>query len=250
MAGSKISIGLGQIRIAMSDKRSNIAAIFAMIGAAAQCNRDLLVLPECCLAGWLSSDAGKAAEPLPGPFTRKLCALAKHHRMAIVAGMEERGNGRLFNSAVFIDDTGKLLLKHRKINELDMARGTYSVGAALGVVEWKGRTIGLSICADSWRPEATDGLWAMGARLILSPCAWAAEPGGESTNLAWIHETYRQRIADRKLVIAAANSVGMVTEGEWKGRVLQGNSLVMGKGGTVLAQGTTNEPQLICCECP
>ncbi len=247
---ASLNIGLGQIRIIMGDKRANMASIFAMIGAAAQYGCDLLVLPECCLAGWLASNAAKAAEPIPGPFTRKLCSLAKHHRIAIVAGMEEKENGRVYNSAVFIDEAGKILLKHRKINELELAKSVYSTGSAIEVAMWRGRTLGLSICADSWRPEETDALWMMGARLILSPCAWAVEIGGESTNRAWIHETYRQRIADRDLVIVAANSVGTLTESPWKGRVLQGNSLAIGKGGMVLAQGTTSEPQLICCECP
>jgi len=37
----------------------------------------------------------------------------------------------------------------------------------------------------------------------------------------------------------------VVTEGPWKGRVLQGNSLVTGPGGTPLLTGPTNEPALL-----
>jgi predicted amidohydrolase len=90
----------------------------------------------------------------------------------------------------------------------------------------------------------------MGARLIFSPSAWAVEPGGETTNLQWITETYRQRIGGRDLVIAAPNGVGRVTEGPWKGKILQGNSLVVGPGGSVLAEGPTSGAGLVCCELP
>ncbi len=246
----RLKIGLGQIPITSGDKRANLAAVVTMVNEAARARCDVLALPECCLAGWLAPAATVAAEPIPGPFIRKLAGLARHHKMAIVAGLEERLEERLFNSAVFLDETGKLLLRHRKINELEVARTTYSTGQSLHVTGWRGRTIGLSICADSWRPEVTDALCLMGANLIFSPCAWAVEPGGEAPNLAWITQTYRTRVGSRDLTIIAPNCVGPVTAGPWKGRVLQGNSLVVGPHGAVHATGPTNTPGLIVWDCP
>ena len=246
MKTPRLKIGLGQIPIEMGRMRANLAAILAMIGEAAAQGCDVLALPECCLAGWLSPAAETIAERIPGAFTRKLCGLAREHGMAIVLGLEERADGQVFNSAVFIDETGRILLRHRKINELAEGRALYGPGTLLQVVEWRGRTVGLSICADSWRPEITDALCLMGANLIVSPSAWAVERGGEATNLAWITETYRQRISQRELHIVAPNGVGLVTEGPWKGRVLQGNSLLVGSGGVVQARGKTNTPELIC----
>ncbi len=250
MKPRRLWIGLGQIPIIMGDKRTNVAAIFDMISEAAAHHCDVLVLPECSLAGWLSPDAKTLAEPIPGPLTRKLCTRARHYGMAIVIGLEERADGRIFNTALFINGDGRILLRHRKINELEEGRALYSPGTSLQVAEWQGRTIGLSICADSWRPEVTDALCLMGARLIFSPCAWATPSGNEAANLAWITRTYRERIATRDLLIAGANSVGEITEGPWKGRLLQGNSLLLGPGGTLHAQGKTNEPELICWEAP
>jgi predicted amidohydrolase len=250
MKPPRLKIGLGQIPLAMGNKRANLAAIFAMIGEAAAQGCAVLALPECSLAGWLAPAAKSLAEPIPGPLTRKLCARAREHRMAIVLGLEERDDDRVFNSAIFIDHTGHNLLHHRKINELPEGRALYGPGTGLQVATWQGRTIGLSICADSWRPEITDALCLMGATLIFSPSAWAVEPGGEATNLAWITETYRQRIAQRDLHIVAPNAVGPVTAGPWKGRLLQGNSLLVGPGGMVQAQGETNSPELLCWESP
>jgi predicted amidohydrolase len=250
MTSAPLKVALGQLRLILSHKRANVAALFAKVAEAAAQRCQLLVLPECCFAGWLSPAAHTVAEPVPGNFTRKLAALAKQYRMAIVAGFEERDGSRYYNSAIFLDEHGELLLHHRKIHELDVASPLYSTGSSLQVVEWAGHTIGLSICADSWRPEVTDTLWLMGARLILSPCAWAVEPGGESTNLAWITETYRQRIADRDLTIVAPNAVGPLTDGPWSGRLLQGNSLVIGPRGKILAQGPTHDPALVIWQCP
>jgi len=235
----------------MGNKRANVAAVLAMLDEAVRERCNVVVFPECCLAGWLSPAAHDCAEPIPGPFTRRLSASARRHHISIVIGLEERTRHEgLFNSAILIHPSGSIRLHHRKINELEIALTIYSKGTSLAVAELEGRKVALNICADSWRPEVTDALWLMGARVIFSPSAWAVESGGESTNLNWIKETYRQRAAGRDLHIIAPNAVGAVTEGPWEGRVLQGNSLVIGPGGDPLLVGPTNEAALVCYELP
>jgi predicted amidohydrolase len=243
-----VKIGLGQVEVTMGNKAVNRAALLKAVEDAAALGCGLVVLPECGLAGWLSAAATEAAEPIDGPFCDELRRLARKHRMAMVAGLEERERERIYNSAVFIDEYGEVRTRHRKINELSIAKRLYQTGSSLEVIEWRGHAIGVLICADCWRPELVDALWAMGAGLILSPCAWAVAPGGEETNLAWIIETYRQRIGTRDLTIAAANGVGKVTEGPWSGRILHGNSLAVSQ--SELIRGRTNTAELVTFEYP
>lgn len=192
----------------MGDKKANVATVLRMLDEAVQSQCDVVVFPECCLAGWLSPVASTAAEPMPGPFTRRLSARARRHHLSVVIGMEERcRKGTLFNAAILIDPSGSIRLHHRKINELEIGLSLYSKGTSLAVGGLEGRSVALSICADSWRTEVTDALWLMGARVIFSPSAWAVEPGGESTNLSRIRETYRQRTAGRDLFVVAPNGV-------------------------------------------
>ena len=245
MARKSLRIGLGQVRVAMGDKKANLAELLRSLEEASTAGCDVAVLPECSLAGWLSASARTAAEPIPGPFTRKLQEIARRRRMAIVAGLEERDGDRIYNSAVMIGRDGKILGRHRKVNELEIGLKVYSRGASLNVFDFEGRPTALSICADSWTPTVTDALYEMGARLIFSPSAWAVEPGGEATNIAWIRECYRSRTEGRELTIVSPNGVGDVTEGPWKGRILQGNSLVTGPDGKPLLTGPTNEPALL-----
>ncbi len=245
----KLRIGIAQLPVRMGDKKANVETVFDYLDRAARARCDLAIFPECSLVGWLSARAGAGAETIPGPFTRRLQALARRRRMAVAGGLEERDGKRLYNSAVFIGRDGRLLLRHRKIDELKLGLRVYSRGGSLGVVEFEGRTVGLDICADSWGPQVTDALYLMGARIILSPCAWAIWPGQERCNVAWIHETYRQRTRGRRLTIVTANGVGPVTEGPWKGRILQGDSLVVGPDGRKILQGPTNEPALLTLNC-
>jgi predicted amidohydrolase len=245
----KLKVAIAQVPVTMGDKRANLRTLFTYLEGAARAGCDVAVFPECSLTGWLSASAPRGAEPIPGPFVRRLQALARRRRMAIVGGFEERDGRRLYNSAVFIGKDGRLLLRHRKIDELAIGLKVYSRGGALGVAEFEGRTAGLDICADSWGPQITDALYLMGARIIFSPCAWAVDRGGEETNIAWILETYRSRIGTKDLTIVTADGVGPVTEGPWKGRILQGNSLVIGPGGEKLLQGPANTPALLTLKC-
>jgi predicted amidohydrolase len=250
MSRKGLKVGLGQIHLEMGDKDANVTELFHAVDEAAKAGCDVLVLPECPLAGWLSPSARNAAEQIPGPLTHRFVEAARKHQMAIVTGIEEREGSRVYNSAVFIDRHGEILARHRKINELEIGLEVYSRGTALSVFSFEGRTVALNICADSWTPVMTDALYEMGARILFSPCAWAVEAGGEATNVAWIRETYRQRAAGRELYIVSANGVGDVTQGPWKGRVLQGNSLVTGPDGEALLKGPTNEPSLLTVRLP
>lgn len=245
MSKKSLLVGLGQVRVKMGDKEANVAELLRTLEEAARAQCDLVVFPECSLAGWLSSSARSAAEVVPGNLTRMFGEAAKRHHLAIIAGIEEREGTRVYNSAVMVDADGEILARHRKINELEIASELYSRGTTLGVFPFEGRTMALSICADSWTPPLTDALYDMGARVIVSPSAWAVEPGGEATNISWIRETYRQRAAGRDLYIISPNGVGAVSEGPWKGRVLQGNSLVTGPNGEPLLKGPTGEPALL-----
>jgi predicted amidohydrolase len=240
-----MKIAIGQVPVVMGDKPTNVRTIFEYLDQAARKKCDVAVFPECSLAGWLSTAVHSAAETIPGPLTEELGRRAHAHRMAIVLGMEERDGRRIYNSAVLIGRDGRLLARHRKIDELDIGLRVYSRGDALGVVDFERRKTALDICADSWKPEITNTLALMGARLIFSPSAWAVDPGGEATNIHWIRETYRQRTAGRDLTIVAANGVGGVTQGPWRRRILQGNSLVTGPDGKLLLQGPTNAAALL-----
>ncbi|HZE96477.1 MAG TPA: carbon-nitrogen hydrolase family protein [Planctomycetota bacterium] len=250
MSRKGLKVGLGQIPVTMGDKAANVKELFHAVDEAAKADCDVLVLPECSLAGWLSPSARDSAESIPGPLTHRFVEAARRHGMAMVVGLEERETTRVYDSAVFIDRHGDILARHRKINELEIGLEVYSRGSALNVFGFEGRRAALNICADSWTPLLTDALYEMGARILFSPCAWAVEPGGEATNIAWIRETYRQRAAGKELYIVSANGVGQVSEGPWKGRVLQGNSLVTGPGGESLLKGPTNEPALLTFRLP
>ena len=79
---------------------------------------------------------------------------------------------------MLIDRSGKVILLHRKINELDIDHAYYALGQSLQVVQAEFGTMGVMICADAstGNHEIFRTLSYMGADVILSPCSWAVRP--------------------------------------------------------------------------
>lgn len=246
--GRPLRVGVAQIVLEMCNKPVNVEAIGHAVESAAAQNCDVVVLPECSLAGWLSPAARRAAESIPGPVVNVVGELARRRHIAVVLGLEEVAGGRLYNAAVFIDRAGRVVSTFRKINELELGLRVYDRGRTLNVFDFEGTWVGLDICADSWVPQITDTLYLMGAQVIFSPCAWAIEPGSERENSDWISAQYRERTSGKLLHLVAANSVGHITAGPWAGKVLHGDSMVFGPDGEKLAQAPTGRTAMLVAD--
>lgn len=232
------------------DVAGNLSRAEERVAAAARQGADIVLLPEALDCGWAHPCARDLAGEIPnGDACIRLRAAAEQHEVFVCAGLVERdsrgtGHGaRYFNSAVLIDPRGEVLLHHRKIHELAFARELYTVGDRLGVAETPWGRAGLMICADGFAPgqAISRSLALMGARFILSPCAWAVQADHDNAQQPygqlWL-DNYGPVARDLGVWIAGCSNVGPVTAGEWAGRKCIGNSLVCAPGGAVAARGT------------
>jgi predicted amidohydrolase len=158
----------------------------------------------------------------------------------------ERCGNRIYNSAILVSPEGRILAKHRKINELSIAHGLYSIGSSLSVVETPLANIGIAICADNFPNSSVFGhsLARMGCNLLLSPSAWAVDADYDNEKKPY-GETWKRsycllgKLYD--LTTVGVSNVGWMTAGPWKGRKCIGCSLAVGPGGKILAQGPFGE---------
>jgi predicted amidohydrolase len=221
--------------------------------AAHQCR--LVVLPECLNLGWTDPSARSLAEPIPGPHSARLIRSAREEKMYVVAGLVERARNRLYNAAILIDPSGRILLHYRKVNELDIALELYSVGDRLGVAETELGTRGLAICADNFGNSLAIGhvLARMGAQVILSPSAWAVDADHDNTRepygRLW-RDSFTELARLYNVTVIGVSNVGRLTAGPWTGRKCIGCSLAVGPGGAILAQGPFGEAAeaVVCVE--
>ncbi|GAA1309040.1 apolipoprotein acyltransferase [Planotetraspora silvatica] len=141
---------------------------------------DLAVFPEATLTRF-GRGVAEAAEPLDGPFVTGLADAAREHGIAVIAGVfEPAGDGRVHNTAVALDETGRLAGAYRKIHLFDSfgARESELVapGDAPAVVELAGLRIGLITCYDIRFPELARELVDRGADAFAVIAAWGSGP--------------------------------------------------------------------------
>ncbi len=240
-------IALAQMLVEPGEKQANLTRAEARVAQAARNSAEIVVLPEAMPLGWTHPSARTLADEIPdGESCRRLRHAARTHRVFVCAGIVERAGDKLFNAAVLLAPDGELLIHHRKIHELDFARELYACGDRLAVAETRFGRIGLMICADGFAPgqSISRALGMMGARIILSPCAWAVphdhdnerEPYGQ----LWL-DNYGPVARDFDLSIVGVSNVGPITAGPWQGRKCIGNSLVIGRDGREVARGPYGE---------
>ncbi len=111
------------------------------------------------------------AEPLPGPAEDRFGEMARKHEVWLVSGsVYERRKKAIYNTASVLNPKGEVVGRHRKLFPFT----PYEVGVEAGDeflvfdVPDVGR-FGVSICYDSWVPETSRTLAAMGAEVILHP---------------------------------------------------------------------------------
>ena len=203
----------------------------------------MVLLPEALPLGWMAADTLSHADVVPdGATCRSFREAAARHGVYVCTGLVERNGDAVFNAAVLIDPDGSVRLHHRKLNELDIARHLYARGDRLSVTDTPWGRIGLMICADAFvdGEVITRALAAMGARVVLSPCAWAVPPGHDQATepygALW-RRCYGTVARDHGLWVAGASSVGPILSGPWQGHHCIGCSLVVDGSGHVALEG-------------
>jgi predicted amidohydrolase len=246
MPHTPLNLAMGQMLVEGGKPRENLRRAVEMIRRAAAAGCEIVVLPECLDLGWTHSSARHSAGPIPGGSSDELAWAAREAGIHVVAGLTERFEDGIYNAAVLIAPTGELLLVHRKINVLDIAQDLYATGDRLSVARTPLGTIGVNVCADNFPDSLCLGhaLARMGARLLLSPCAWAVDadhdPVAEPYGDLW-RESYGTLARLYQMSVIGVSNVGWITDGPWKGRKCIGCSLAVGPTGQVLAQGPYGE---------
>lgn len=238
----KIKIAMVQMLVKGNDIAANLSNAESFLQEAAANGADIAVLPECMDIGWTHPGSREHAGDIPGgEVFRKLSAAAAKWNIFVCAGLTERAKQKVYNTSVLIDRAGHLLLKHRKINELDIGKPYYATGDRINIVETEFGRLGMMICADALvedRSIAT-ALARMEPVIILSPCAWAVPPGYDNSiqpyGDLW-REAYMPIAEKFATYIIGVSNTGHMDDGPWKGWDCIGASIAIGNDGKQMVQ--------------
>jgi len=246
MAHTIVRIGMGQMLVEGGQPQENLLRAVRMIRRAAEEDCSIVVLPECLDLGWTHPTARDQAQPIPGPRSDILAGAAAETNRYVVAGLTERAEGRVYNAAVLIAPDGQLLVKHRKINLLDIEQDLYTTGDRLQVARTPCGVLGVNICADNFPDSLALGhaLGRMGAQVLLSPSAWAVPPDYDSRREPYgglWEGAYTALARLYEMPVIGASSVGSLAAGPWQGWKCIGCSLAVGAQGEILAKAPYGE---------
>ena len=242
---------------------ANLSRIEAAVAEAAAAGARLVLLQELHNGPYFCQhehvDEFDRAEPIPGPSTQRLGALAAKHGVVIVASLfERRAAGLYHNTAVVLETDGRLVGRYRKMHIPDdpgFLEKFYFTPGDLGFepIDTSVGRLGVLVCWDQWYPEAARLMALAGAELLLYPTAIGWDPADaqdekDRQRMAWIL-SHRGHAVANGLPVLSCNRTGFepAPHGH-SGIQFWGSSLVLGPQGEVLAEAGTEAAALLLAE--
>lgn len=224
-------------------------------GAQIVCLQELFNSPYFCKR----QDASRFdfAEPIPGPITDRMQALARELSLVLIVPIFERQAAGIYrNSAAIIDADGSLLGVYRKMHIPDdplyYEKYYFTPGDAValrgdavrsrdGFAVWKTRfaDIGVLICWDQWYPEGARITSLLGAQILFYPTAIGWHPSekaefGVAQTEAW-RTMQRAHAISNGVYVASPNRVGFEDEPGTEGIEFFGHSFIADPFGRIVA---------------
>lgn len=255
-----VKVGLVQMHCGPRAE-DNLAQAEKRIGKLAKRGAQIICLPELFLTEYFCYTRNKKyfdfAEFIPGSFTYALGKIAKRYKIVLNTSIFERDKrGKFFNTAVVIDEKGRLAGKYRKMHVPDDPQNHYDEAfyfdkGDLGFRSIKTRyaAIGAFICFDQWFPEAARAAATAGAQILFYPTAIGWPISGKRGEFdkaeyeAWQIIQRGHAIANNVFVVAV-NRVGR----EHKHR-FWGSSFVSDPYGRIIAKASSDREEDLVAEC-
>lgn len=232
-----MKIALLQLAILEKNKQANVAHGLQLARKTAP-DHDLLVLPEVWTTGYSLGHLSEEAESEASDVVAALQTIAAQHQCAIIAGsVPMRRDGKVYNTSMAIDKTGKLVNFYDKVHLFGLFNEErfFAPGNNFQAYDLDGVCCGSTICYDLRFPELFRHLALQGAKIIFCPAEWPTARGDIWRLLV------QARAAENHTFVVAVNCAG-----EFKGAPFFGHSMVVAPSGKILAEAGTDEAIVSC----
>jgi N-carbamoylputrescine amidase len=250
------------------DPDANLDKAADRVREAARAGADVVCLPELFRAQYFCQREDIAlfdlAEPIPGPSTERLTAVAREEKVVVIASLfERRAAGIYHNTAAVLQDDGTIAGLYRKMHIPDdplYYEKFYFTPGDLGFKAFDTAVgkIGTLVCWDQWYPEGARITALRGANLIFFPTAIGWHPAekaefGVAQHDAW-QTIQRAHAIANGVYVAAVNRVGHES-GDVRGDRVEGAGLEFWGGsfladpfGRVIAKASHDKEEILIGE--
>jgi N-carbamoylputrescine amidase len=267
LPAEKFKVGLIQMSCT-PEPAENLQRAMDRVREAASKGAQVICLPELFQTQYFCQREDAAlfdlAEPIPGPTTEKLSALAKQLRIVLVASLFERRTAGVYhNTALIFDADGTQRGMYRKMHIPDdplYYEKYYFTPGDLGfrAFDTNAGRVGTLVCWDQWYPEGARLTALQGASILFYPTAIGWHPAEKAEFGVVQHDAWRtiQRghaIANG-VYVGVVNRVGFET-GNIRGNQASGDGLEFWGGsflcdpfGRVIAEGSHDKEEILVGE--
>src|SRR5947199_7872082 len=234
--------------LASDDKTANLQEAERWVRQAASEGARVVALPEVFIWRGNKQLERAAAEPIPGPTTAGLAALARELGIYLLGGsiLEEiPASQKAYNTSLLFGPKGDVLSSYRKIHlfDVDLENGvtaresdTRAFGDGVLVAKTDLCLMGLTVCYDLRFPELYRALSFKGAQLVFVPSAFTAQTGRDH----W-EPLLRARAIENQVYIVAPAQFGQHNPR----RASYGRAMIIDPWGTVLAKASDRECMIV-----
>ncbi len=271
----KITIATAQFQTRNGDKAYNLSRIeeltrrAARNGARVICFHELSVVSYTFLRNLSRAQIVELAEVVPGgESVDKLTRLAGKYKVAILAGLIEKDEKKLYNTYICVTGEG-MVAKFRKLHPFISSH--LSAGNKYKVFDLYGWNCGILICYDNNVIENVRATTLLGAEIIFMPhvtcCTpspmpgrgWVdrglwdnrtVDPGALRSEFdgpkgrAWLMRWLPARAYDNGIYAVFSNPIGMDDD-----QVKNGNSMILDPYGEILAECRSFDDEVVTGTC-
>lgn len=156
------------------DVKTNLTKIVELTREAARNGAKLVVHTEMATAGYSffsREQLGKVAEPIPGPSTRAIGAVAREFGIYVAFGLPEydRSTNLYYNAVALIGPRGQVLGTYRKRNNLLEASYNSEVWSSIPTYDTPFGRVAIVICADMFYSAFPRLAALAGANILIAP---------------------------------------------------------------------------------
>lgn len=254
MNTAKLKIAVCQLN-SIDSAESNFQQIAGFVrGEVKAFGASIAFFPENCLYMRVKENEKIEGFALDDKYLGELSVLAKETGIALHLGsLPLKLNGKLYNSSVFIDHDGSVRSSYKKIHLFDITLAdqkpiresdVFTHGDSPRILEHSGWKFGQTICYDIRFSELFHYYAKTGVDVLLVPSAFLVKTG----QAHWEVLLRARAIESQSYVIAAAQAGTHRGVDGQSVRETYGRSMVIDPWGHVLAEASSDQPQVLTLE--
>jgi predicted amidohydrolase len=221
----KFKIAVVQFEIKQFSPDKNLKKAEEFVKKASFSKAEIIVFPEDFVTGPIDGKLEFADSE--NKYRKFFQNLAKKYKIDIVPGsIIEKDKLGFYNTTYYIDSSGKIKSKYRKINLWHTERRYLNPGNEVSVFNTKFGKIGLIICWDLIFPEIFRKMAKKGVDIVICPSYWTFEDASvglkydKNSEAKLIDALCVGRAFENEIIMVYCNAAGNLILPKFKGKLL------------------------------